>query len=205
MAGEVYALPRLLDVKTKDVRARLGEGDGLSSVDETKAKIGQRMTPAIRRHVEEARGRFRERSAELGAATEGDDAGAPQGAHRLAIRQAQEWERETKERAVRLPKGWRGLWQRLTGRYQEIRTQNETRSRPHPGAAHGRAARLDRDPARSAPRTAIGTSRRARRAGRASFSNFDQDNRPVLPLLARGQGESQARQRERSRGLGLSR
>lgn len=53
--GEVYSLPRMLDLKVKDVRARLGEGDDLPGVQETLAMIGLRMTSVIRRHVEEAR------------------------------------------------------------------------------------------------------------------------------------------------------
>lgn len=64
--GEVHSLPRMLDVKARDVRARLGEENHLPSVEATKAIIGQRMTPAIRRHVAEARERFSERSAVLG-------------------------------------------------------------------------------------------------------------------------------------------
>lgn len=64
--GEVYALSRQLGLKTKDVRQRLGEPDSLPGVEETQKIIGQRMTPAIRRHVEESRARFLKRSATLG-------------------------------------------------------------------------------------------------------------------------------------------
>lgn len=35
--GEVYSLPRMLGLKTKEVRERLGDGDNLQSVDETKS------------------------------------------------------------------------------------------------------------------------------------------------------------------------
>ena len=44
--GEVYALSRMLDVRAKDVRARLGEPDKLKSVEDTRKFIGERMTPA---------------------------------------------------------------------------------------------------------------------------------------------------------------
>ena len=44
---------------------------------------------------------------------------------KLDQNQKLEWERETRERAARLPKGLRGLWHRLTGKYQEVRRQND--------------------------------------------------------------------------------
>ncbi len=44
---------------------------------------------------------------------------------KLDERQRQEWDEETLVRASRLPTGLRGLWHRLTGRYQEVRAQNE--------------------------------------------------------------------------------
>jgi ATP-dependent exoDNAse (exonuclease V) alpha subunit len=39
--GEVYSLPRMVGVKTKDVRARLGDGADLPSVEEVKAQWAQ--------------------------------------------------------------------------------------------------------------------------------------------------------------------
>jgi hypothetical protein len=123
--GEVWSLPRMLDLKTKEVRQRLGEGDELKSVDQTNAIIGERMTPAIRRHIEEARKTFEKRSAELG-----EKKAAMTQEHRkeraaLSHRQKSQWELECRERASRLPTGLRGLWHRITGKYQEVRRANE--------------------------------------------------------------------------------
>lgn len=39
--GEVYSLARVLDLKTKDVRARMGDGDNLKSVAETQKAMRQ--------------------------------------------------------------------------------------------------------------------------------------------------------------------
>lgn len=124
-AGEVYSLPRMLDIKTKEVRARLGEGADLPSVEATQQIIGQRMSPAMRRHVEEARAQFQKRAAKLDETKE-----EMKQAHRLARqelvqRQKAEWQAKTLERAARLPRGLRGLWHRITGKYQEVRRQNE--------------------------------------------------------------------------------
>lgn len=123
--GEVWSLPRMLDLKTKEVRQRLGDGDALKSVDDTKAVIGQRMTPAIRRHIEESKKAFEKRSANLG-----EKKAAMTDAHRkeraaLNTRHSNQWEMESRARASRLPTGLRGLWHRITGQYQEVRRANE--------------------------------------------------------------------------------
>lgn len=124
--GEIHSLPRMLDLKTKDVGLRLGDGGNLASVDTTNKMIGERMTPAIRRHIDASRNMFRERSDMLGR-----QKSAITQAHREARRnldscQNTEWERETCARAARLPKGLRGLWYRIIGKYQETSRQNET-------------------------------------------------------------------------------
>lgn len=63
--GEVYSLPRMLGVKTKGVRARLGDSEFLPSVGETQRLIGVRMAPTIKRHIAESRTYFRMRTAKL--------------------------------------------------------------------------------------------------------------------------------------------
>ena len=123
--GEVYSLPKMLGLKTKEVRERLGDSDSLPSVNETQASIGNRMTPAIRRHVAESRTRFLKRSAMLGhikmemTHRHRDERG------KLDERQRRDWEEENRARAARLPKGLRGLWHRLTGDYRKARALNE--------------------------------------------------------------------------------
>lgn len=123
--GEVQSLPRALGLKTKDVRDRLGTGDDLPSVEATRKDIAARMSPAIRRHVEESRTRFQKRSATLGHAKMEMTHHHRAARERQSQRQEAEWLAETKDRAARLPKGLSGLWHRLTGRYREVRSQNE--------------------------------------------------------------------------------
>lgn len=123
--GEVYSLPRQLGLKTKEVAARLGDGADLASVEATQKLISERMTPAIRRHVEESRTRFLKRSGALGQQkTELTQAHRKTRAA-LDQRLEAEWRAETKARQERVPKGLRGLWHRITGKYQEVRAQNE--------------------------------------------------------------------------------
>lgn len=124
-AGEVHSLTRMLGVKTRDLAGRLGSAEALGSVEASKAAIGAKMVPAMRRHVEESRAQFRQRSATLAhykmemTHLHGD------ARVKLDERHRTEWDDETRTRAARLPRGLRGLWHRLTGRYQEVKKQNE--------------------------------------------------------------------------------
>ncbi|WP_347263743.1 hypothetical protein [Nitrobacter sp.] len=123
--GEVWSLARCLDLKGKEVAARLGDAAALPTVEATKALVGARMTPAIRRHIEESRARFQTRSAALGQRRM--EMTHRHRAERGQLRAAQEteWHQETRARAERLPKGLRGLWHRITGKYQQVRSENE--------------------------------------------------------------------------------
>lgn len=127
--GDVHALPRLLDLKTKEVSARLSEGVGLPNIDEAKATLARRMTPALRRHIAESRDRFRERSSVLASHKEKMTLAHREQRAALSERQHQEWDSETRTRAARLPKGLFGLWHRLTGKYREVRVLNESEAK----------------------------------------------------------------------------
>lgn len=127
--GEVWSLSRLLDVKTKEVRARLGDGEALPSVADTRKTIGPRMTLAIRRHAAESRAAFKDRADKLASYRAEMTQHHRKARADLDVRQKSEWDDETRARTARLPKGLRGLWHRLTGKYQQIRRQNEQEAR----------------------------------------------------------------------------
>lgn len=123
--GEVYALARLLNLKNKEVNARLGKPDKLSSVEETREAIAQRMTPAIRSHINEAREKYKGEAAKLAKYKSELTALHRQARSKLEDRQRKEWDAENLRRTERLPRGLRGLWHRLTGEYRKIKTANE--------------------------------------------------------------------------------
>ena len=139
--GEVYALSRLLGAKTKDVSARLGKPDALPSVDDTRKTIGERMTPALRRHIDESRSRYSAEAAQL-EKHKAEITKLHQQA-RLATKASQraEWDAENLVRAKRLPRGLRGFWKRLTGEYSQIRKFNESEAASTRLRAFGRAAK----------------------------------------------------------------
>ena len=124
-SGEVYSLPRALSLKAKDVRARLGDPESLPNVADAQKTIAERMTPAIKRHVAESRLQFQKRSATLDHYKMEMTQLHRDARAKLQSRQSAEWQNETRDRAARLPKGLRGLWHRITGKYQEVRRLNE--------------------------------------------------------------------------------
>lgn len=123
--GEVYAISKWTDLKAKEVRDRLGDGKDLPSVAETKVQIAASMTETLRRHVAEAEA-ARERQVAALATRRREIVGRQRDERAdLAKRQQERWARETAERAQRLNKGIRGLWDRLTGAHSRTERRNE--------------------------------------------------------------------------------
>jgi hypothetical protein len=119
--GEVYALSRALNLTAKDVRGRLGDKAALRSVTETRAMIAQRMTPAIKRHIGEARTSFREDQARLAFAK----AQIVQRHQAERAKLKADHDRRTAEealaRARAQPKGLRRIWAWVSGSLGRIK------------------------------------------------------------------------------------
>ncbi len=123
--GEVYAVSRLCDVRTKDVKAKLGEPDHLPGVAEVEAQIASRVTDKLRSFIEQAEEkRTREAAPAIAAKAELIKS---QRAERAAMLKEQKTrlEAENRMRAARIRKGLRGLWDTLTGKAKATRQQNE--------------------------------------------------------------------------------
>ncbi|MCK5622916.1 MAG: relaxase/mobilization nuclease domain-containing protein, partial [Alphaproteobacteria bacterium] len=56
--GEVYAIAKYTGVRTKDVKAKLGDPQSLPSLSEAKATIAGRMTGTVKRYIKEAETAF---------------------------------------------------------------------------------------------------------------------------------------------------
>lgn len=122
---EVYAIPKWLGLKAKDVRSRLTDRDALPSVDEARTETAKAMTGRIvqlRKQHEQA---VRARHANLELKRR--QLRRVQVAERQSLRQAQErrWQQGVKERQARYNKGFRGLIDRFTGQRRRTKMQNE--------------------------------------------------------------------------------
>ncbi|MDP3408562.1 relaxase/mobilization nuclease domain-containing protein [Bosea sp. (in: a-proteobacteria)] len=196
--GEVYSLPKMLGLKTKEVRERLGDGD-LPTVEATQKTIGARMTPAIRRHVEESRTRFLKRSATLGHAKMEMTHHHRDERAKFDERQRRDWDEQNRARAARLPKGLKGLWHRLTGDYQKARALNEAEAeRTRQKQAQERQALIDRQ---RDQRAALQAQFKELRHGQAQ--QLRELRREIGRFLILSRGHSQTPERSQRAGLGL--
>lgn len=122
--GEVYALARWTGLKTKDVKARLGNQKDLPTVEEAQAQIAREMTPALERlrnELDSKRAQAKEAAQQQRMALV-----KRQRAERYALETKQEARllAETKERQSRFRSGLSGLWDRLRGEHAKIRDRN---------------------------------------------------------------------------------
>ena len=123
--GEVYALPKWAGVKTKDVRARLGEADALPTIEEAKAQFAQEMQPALTRWERQLQERIDAHHARTESQT--CELLERQTAERKALFDGIEERRirETQARQERFRTGLGGLWDRLRGEHRRLREENE--------------------------------------------------------------------------------
>lgn len=123
--GEVYALSRWLDLRSKEVSSRLGAPNKMTSIDETKSRIASLMSEKLQAFITEAETQHQRRQKVL-------DQGRVQmiekhRAAREALRKVQVAVsiEETKNRVQKLPTGLKALWFRVTRKYAQIVQENE--------------------------------------------------------------------------------
>ncbi len=123
--GEIYAIAKWTGVRTKEVKARLGDPKSLLSVSETRAMIASRMNDQIKIYIKETETAFQKHNAQLAFRKADMVQRHREERTRMKEGQGKRWAQETKERSARMSRGFRGIWDRLTGKYAGIRKQNE--------------------------------------------------------------------------------
>ncbi|MCD1628086.1 relaxase/mobilization nuclease domain-containing protein [Seohaeicola saemankumensis] len=123
--GETFSLSRWSGVKAKDVRERLGKDADLPSVDQTKAQIASRMTDKLKSYLNDVDAGYRRASPAVEMKRQElitrHQQQRDEAKKRIQLRE----QREMAERAARLPKGFSGIWSRLTGKLSQIKQDNE--------------------------------------------------------------------------------
>src|SRR6218665_660054 len=129
MAGGIYSLTRWIDIGTRELKARLGKPETLSTVEQAKEFMAERMRENLQRYIAESRQRTKTIRKPL--VEEVRALGRAQGAERAPLieNQQRRWVEETKTRTARLPIGMKWLWQKASGKSQKIRAQNETKTK----------------------------------------------------------------------------
>jgi hypothetical protein len=123
--GNVYSVARYAGVKTSELRARLGDGDGLKSVAMVSAEIDEKVTAKLRRFIAAEKDRQRSELKPLKVrAAEVTEQHRTQRT-RLAAAQDERERHESAIRAKRLRTGIAGLWDRFSGRAAAIHKDNQ--------------------------------------------------------------------------------
>jgi hypothetical protein len=112
-------------VKAKEIEARLGDSRTLRSVQDIKAEIAGGMTSKLQTFIKDVERDAARRSAVIDFRKADLLARQREERQRLADAHERRWQAETKARAERLPRGFSGIWHRLTGRYAKVKAQNE--------------------------------------------------------------------------------
>ncbi len=123
--GEVFSVPRMLGIKTKEVKAKLGDPSAFDSVDQTKQIIADKLTDHIQTYIGQVDAKHDQDMAPL--AEERQRMKLAHRAERLSLKskQRQREQEETRARNARMWKGLRGLWDRVSGNRLKVQRQNE--------------------------------------------------------------------------------
>ncbi len=130
MFGEVYSVPKMLGVRIKAVREKIGSerdnSENFLSVDEAKEKTASLMLSSLNRFKEEGA------ASEVGKSQDFErrkkDLIWRQQAERQSLKDRQEnrWEEGNRARQARFRGGLKGLWDGLRGHNKRIRRANES-------------------------------------------------------------------------------
>src|SRR3546814_4364784 len=123
--GEAFAIARMIDKKSKEVTARLGDPKTLRSVTDTARHIGETVAPRLSRFISEAK-----RVAQNAIRPLNEQKTAMKDTHqaeraKLDRMQRERRDGEQRERSARVRTGAKVLWDIVTGRYFKLRKQNE--------------------------------------------------------------------------------
>lgn len=123
--GETYSLSRWLDVKTKDLKQRLGDKTLLPAIDETKAVIDQKLVQRMTQFLKEDAKKYHDRLAPLLARRDTMKTRHHEQRQVLADEQAQRQHQEATKRQASFRTGLRGLWDRFNGRNKQLKKSHE--------------------------------------------------------------------------------
>ncbi len=125
LKGEVYSIPRMTGIKTKDVRKRLGNEDTLRSVAQAKREFAEEMLTKVENWQEELEAQNQKLRADFQKRRR--DFVQRQRTERRSLKDKHEKRlvQEAKARQGEFRKGFRGLWDFLRGHNKKLRKRHE--------------------------------------------------------------------------------
>lgn len=198
--GEVYAVARWANVKSKDVVNRMGGAlTTLPSVDDARERIAGTVRQKLRGFMGNVVDEFSTAAQAMEAKRLAMVERHRVGRRVLQTEQDERWVEEARERADRFRRGVLGLWDRLTGKYAKLRQRNEAETAAAAARdANEKQALIDRQlDARRQLQREIQTTRRvhAREVTRLHRAT------PTSAKFEQLQGHSDLRRRRQERGI----
>ncbi|EFO30631.1 relaxase/mobilization nuclease domain-containing protein [Roseibium sp. TrichSKD4] len=123
--GEVFSVPRMLGIKTKEVKHKLGDPESLASVDDTKSAIARKVTDHIHEYIEQVDAKHDQDMQPLTDQKLSMRANHRSERQHLKAKQQEREQAETRARNARMTTGLRGLWDRVSGNRAKVQKQNE--------------------------------------------------------------------------------
>lgn len=123
--GEVFSLSKWIDVKTKQLKNRLGDPKSLPGIDEVKAQISEKMTKTLKNYIRGVKNQIEKKAEPFIQRKQALKKHHREQRVTLKIKQEERWRQETIKRSKRLPGGLKAIWYRIMGKYRKIRRQNE--------------------------------------------------------------------------------
>lgn len=123
--GEVYSLTRQLGQKKKVLSDRLGSPDDLPTVSDVQTAMKGRLSRLFKGFSDELQLQHELESGPLEAAKNNMVERHQAGRKRLDEVQKKRWHAEELKRAARIRSGFKGLWDKINGRYWKNRKRNE--------------------------------------------------------------------------------
>lgn len=123
--GEVFSLPRMLNVKKTELAAKLGPEQELPSVSQTKDQLDKQLAANLKAHLTKLDRLHSKRFSHIQRARQDMVARHRVNRDNLTAQQEERWAHEHKARRQRFKRGLGGLWERMTGKHTAMAKQNE--------------------------------------------------------------------------------
>ena len=123
--GEILPVSRYVDVRQKELRAKLGDPNQLPTVENVSKNLANKFTDQLNTYADQLVAEHQKSADNLKLKKEALI--TEHRAQRKELEKSQHERRriENKKRLARLPAGLKAMWFRVTGKYKKIKTQNE--------------------------------------------------------------------------------
>lgn len=123
--GEVFAISRWTNLRTKEVRDKLGDPENLRPLDEVRQHVKGLVSDKMLGFIKDVDQRHDDELGPLNGQRKTMIETHRKERETVRAKQEERWQQEQRERSQRYNKGLRGLWDRLTGTASNVRSQNE--------------------------------------------------------------------------------